>query len=99
MQKTFLARLLLFVMEMKTSKNLSVNTTRTLLLILGIVVALLLTFSSGLLGDASSSLPIFRHSTALMEENQQPDRIEQLKMIFSASKSFLTEIQRLLKTI
>ena len=86
-------------MEMKSTNNLSANVTRTLLLILGIVVAVLLTLNSGLLGDASSFLSTFKPSTALIEENQQPDRLEQLKVIVSAGKSFFTEIHHLLKTI
>jgi hypothetical protein len=84
---------------MKPINNLSANMTRTLLLILGIVVAALLTLNSGLIGDASSFLSTFRPNTALIEDNQQPDRIEQLKVIISAGKTFFSEINQLLKTI
>ena len=84
---------------MKSTSNLSVNLTRTLLLILGIVVALLLSINSGLFGEVTSFLTSFQIFTAETQEDLQPDRLEQFKQVVAIGQNIYQEINQILKSI
>lgn len=65
------------------------NITRTIILILGIVVAVLLTLNSGLVGEVptlTSGLPQL-FADAQIEDHNEPGRIEQVKSAMIAGKN------------
>jgi hypothetical protein len=74
---------------MKPTKYLSINMTRTIILILGIIVALLLTFNSGLIGDSSTFTSSFQRLFAdtRVGSSQFPDQLQKVKYYIQAGKN------------
>lgn len=83
---------------MKSTHNLSANLTKTLLIILGIVVAVLLTFNSGMIGETSALTGGFRFFTTEAEATTSVDRIEQMKQMISMGRDLYQEVSQLLES-
>jgi hypothetical protein len=84
---------------MRSTKYLTVNVTKTLLIILGIVVAVLLTLNSSMMGDAASLTSGFDLTTADNTDLSHPDRLEQLQQIVTVSKDIYYRVSELLQNI
>jgi hypothetical protein len=83
----------------KSTNNLSANLTKTLLIILGIVVAVLLTLNSGMMGDAASLTSGFQFLTADNLETSQSVRIDQLQHIVTVGKEIYQHVSEILINI
>jgi hypothetical protein len=77
---------------MKSTKSINTNLTRTLLIILGIMVALLLTFNSGLIGESASLSSGFRIFMTKAETVSTTSQIEQMKHLVAFGKDIYFQI-------